>query len=65
MTYLQKLPVPIIEGEFELVYNDRESITNDSEKGILIVISIAHQSLYIGKIRTATVDMPYLTHMIR
>jgi hypothetical protein len=29
------------EGELELVYNNRESINNDAEKGIFIVISLA------------------------
>jgi hypothetical protein len=34
-------------GEFELVNSYRESINNDSKKGILIVISLAHEILYI------------------
>ncbi len=35
------------EGELEFVYNDRESINNDSLKGIFIVISLVHEVLCI------------------
>ncbi len=37
------------EGEFELFYNDRESITNDSSIGMLIVIPVAHEIFCIWK----------------
>ncbi len=35
------------EGEFALLNSYRESINNDSKKGILNVISLAHEVLYI------------------
>ncbi len=53
------------EGELELFYNDRESITNDSSKGILIVISLAHESFCIRNMWMSTMDMLHLTRMIR
>jgi hypothetical protein len=57
--------IMLIKSDFELFYNDRESISNDSSKGILIVISLAHEGLCIRKMSISTIDMLYLTRMIR